>query len=270
MKLLITDVDGSLLPFGQTELSPQIVAFFHELQKNGVLVTMATGKPFARTLPLAKTLGITTPLICANGALIKDPITQKTLFREPIAEKTVREVIQLLAKDSRCQLYPETDEALFFVENPTIPEGEWRHNRPGWTRPTAYNPAADLAVAMPGMPHKIAVSTSPADRDTVETLIRSHFETTLNIFHPKPDIIDLTPKNVDKGTAARWLMEYLHIDQKDVTALGDEVNDLPLFEAVGQSLVRDHAPQAVLDRANIIVNGRDEALISALKQALTS
>jgi Cof subfamily protein (haloacid dehalogenase superfamily) len=270
MKLLISDVDGSLLPFGHTELSPSIVAFFHELQKDGVRITLATGKPFARTLPLAKILGITIPLICANGALIKDPVTQKTLFREPIAEETVRDIINLLANDPRCQLYPETDHTLFFVENPAIAQGQWRHHRPGWAPPTPYDPATDLATAMPDMPHKIAVSTSPVDREAVETLIRSHVGASLNIFHPKPDVIDLTSKNVDKGTAAHWLLEYLHVDKKDVTVIGDEINDLPLFEAAKQSLARDHAPQAVLDRATITVHGGDEALILALKQALAS
>lgn len=270
MKLLVTDVDGSLLPFGQAELSPTIIDFFRTLPAQDVRVTFATGKPFARALPLAEALGITTPIICANGALIKDPVTKQTLFREPIDEAVAREVIQLLAHDARCQLYPETDKALFFVKNPAIPEATWRHRRPGWKIPTAYDPATDLVEAMQNVPHKIAVSTHPDDRASVEELLQSRFADTLNVFHPKPDIIDLTSKAVDKGTATHWLMNFLHIRQEDVIVIGDEMNDLPLCAVAGQLLVREHAPDVLLNHADIIIKSGDEALILAIKQALAT
>lgn len=267
MKLLLTDIDGSLLPFGQPDFSPALVEFLRMLPTHGIQVTFASGKPFARALRLAKVLGITTPLICANGALIKDPVTGETLFREPIDEQTVREVFDLLAKDHRCQLYPETDKGLFFLENPAIPKGQWRHDRPGWSeQPTAYDPTQDFLIVMGEAPHKIAVSTAPADRETIETLIQEHFGDRLNIFHPKPDMIDLTPKNVDKGTATEWLANRMGVGKDDLIALGDELNDLPLFAATGHSLAREHAPPSLLKRADLVVGAGDEALILALKQ----
>ncbi|GEM_PF-3562273 len=268
MKLLITDIDGTLLPFGHTALSPMIVDFFHTLHTQHVLVTCATGKPFHRTVPIAQTLGISLPVICANGALIKDPITQKTLFRQPMAEKIVCDVIQLLQHDPRCQLYMETEEALFFLENPLIPLDAWRHLRPGWNPPIAYSPAHDLKTILKEMPHKIAVSVDPQDLETVEERLRSRFGTSLNIFHPKPDIIDLTPNNTDKGTAARFLATYLGVKSQDIIAIGDEMNDLSLCEIAGQSLVRCYAPQALLDQADLIVENGDSALILAIKKVL--
>lgn len=268
MKLLISDIDGSLLPFGKAELSPAIISFFRDLPEQHVRATLATGKPFLRTLPLAEALGITTPLICANGALVKHPVSGKIILCEPIEEKTARAVIQLFAHDVRCQLYPEVGDKLFYVRNAIIPPQAWRHKRPGWTEPLAYDPSEDMLEGMGGCPHKIAVSTSPADRETIEDMLQSSFGDNVSIFHPKPDIIDVTPKTVSKGTAAARLALRLGIERENVVVVGDELNDLSLFEAAGISLARNHAPDALLAAADIIVGPGDIALISALKQAL--
>lgn len=268
MKLLITDIDGSLLPFGQSKLSPVLIDFFRGLDPNQVRVTFATGKPFSRALPLAQALDITTPLICANGALIKDPITQETLACEPIETSVATDIINLLAPDPRCQLYPEAKDTLFYVQNPKIPFESWRHRRPGWIEPTAYDPAKNMMVQMGGSPHKIAVSTSTTDRDAIEDLLQSHFGDKAHIFHPKPDIIDITSKNVDKGSAALLLSKRLGIEHKDIIVVGDELNDLSLFAIARTKLAREHAPQALLDEADQIVATGDEPLILALKQAL--
>lgn len=268
MKLIITDIDGSLLPFGQTELSPLLIAFFQDLKMHNVQATFATGKPFTRALPLAQKLGITAPLICANGALIKDPTSGEILFCRPLEGRTAREVIQLLSHDTRCQLYPEIGDELFFVTNPSVPPQAWRHARPGWTQPTPYDPATDLEKSTGGLPHKIAVSVAPSDRQSIENVLQAHFQDRLSIFHPKPDIIDVTSKNVSKGTATTWLTHYLNIDTQDVIAVGDELNDLPLFESAGWRIARNHAPQALLEQADEIIEPGDESLILALKKAL--
>ncbi len=268
MKLLITDIDGSLLPFGQSELSPALIEFFHGLNPEHVCVTFATGKPFSRALPLAQALGITTPLICANGALIKDPITHDVLLCEPIEERIASDIIHLLASDPRCQLYPEVKDRLFYVENPKIPFAAWRHRRPGWTEPTPYDASKNMTEQMGGSPHKIAVSTSPTDREAIETLIQAKFGDQVHIFHPKPDIIDITSKNVDKGTAAAFLAAQFGISQKNIIVVGDELNDLSLFNVAGTKLAREHAPKPLLERADQIVASGDAPLMSALKQAL--
>ncbi len=268
MKLLVTDIDGSLLPFGKPEFSPALAEFFRALPAHGVQATFASGKPFERALPLAKALGITIPLICANGALIKDPITLETLFCEPIAADIAQDVIQLLAHESRCQLFPEIGDKLYFVENPAIPEASWRYQRPGWTKPAAYNPTQDFLTATGGLPHKIAVSTLPQDQVEIEARLQAGFGDKLNIFHPKPDMIDLTPKHVDKGTATKFLAQKLGITHNDIIALGDEMNDLSLFAEAGYRLARDHAPDAVLQKADQIVGPTEVDLINALKKVL--
>ncbi len=270
MKLLITDIDGSLLPFGQSELSPALIEFFRALDPARVRATFATGKPFSRALPLAQALNIMTPLICANGALVKDPLTNEILACEPIEASIAAGIIELLAADPRCQLYPEVKDTLFYVENTAIPFEAWRHRRPGWIEPTPCDPSKDTLKQMGSSPHKIAVSTAPNDRDPIEAVIQAKFGDQVHIFHPKPDIIDITSKNVDKGTAALFLAQHLEIDRANIIVVGDELNDLSLFTIAGTKLAREHAPQALLDQADQVIATGDEPLIFALKQALNS
>lgn len=55
---------------------------------------------------------------------------------------------------------------------------------------------------------------------------------------------------VNKGTAVRWLAEHFGIALTDVIAVGDWVNDIPMFEVAGRSFVMGQAPAEVKAAAN--------------------
>jgi len=253
MKLLISDIDGTLIPFGVNEMAPEMIAFAKSLPARGVRMTFATGKPFDRALPIAMALDITTPLICANGALIRDPLTHATLFRCPLSSDLTEDILRV-CDDPRYQCYFELNDGLFYLENDAIPAHAWRHARPGWKIPTPHRKGEPVAKRLGDTPHKIAISVAPQDLDALEENLRTRFGHTANIFSPKPDVVDITSIEVDKGTAAVWLANHLQIDRRDVIAIGDELNDLSLFQAAGMSIAMPDAPPALKAVATHVLN----------------
>lgn len=52
-----------------------------------------------------------------------------------------------------------------------------------------------------------------------------------------------------KGTAIAWLADYHGCTVDEVVAVGDWLNDVPMFEVAGQSFAMGSAPALVKERA---------------------
>ena len=59
---------------------------------------------------------------------------------------------------------------------------------------------------------------------------------------------------VNKGTAVVWLAEHFGISLDEVIAVGDWVNDIPMFAVAGRSFVMGQAPPEVKAAANNQLN----------------
>lgn len=60
-----------------------------------------------------------------------------------------------------------------------------------------------------------------------------------------PTYLEITAAGVGKGSGMRSLLEALEIPQRETAAVGDGLNDLGLFRAVGYGIAMRHAPPEV-------------------------
>ena len=67
IKMLVTDIDGTLLPAGM-EVPRRNVEAVQRAARAGVTVTVATGRMYRAALPVARALGVDVPIITYNGA----------------------------------------------------------------------------------------------------------------------------------------------------------------------------------------------------------
>ena len=94
IKLVVTDLDGTLLPTG-TEISPENIEAARRAVEAGVTVTIATGRMYRAALPVAKNLGVDAPIITYNGALIRT-VSGKTLYSSFLPAELIREVLDFV------------------------------------------------------------------------------------------------------------------------------------------------------------------------------
>lgn len=59
--------------------------------------------------------------------------------------------------------------------------------------------------------------------------------------------LDILPKDVNKGSTLKALMEHLHIDEEDVLVAGDTLNDLALYDTGYKGVVVGKAEKALVD-----------------------
>lgn len=71
--------------------------------------------------------------------------------------------------------------------------------------------------------------------------------------------IHITPKGVSKGKAINHLVERFHFDTKQIFVVGDNINDLSMFEHYS-GFALEHADPALKEKASKIVNNFEEVI----------
>ena len=71
IKMIATDIDGTILKNG-LEFSPKMRECIQILKTAGVKIVLVTGRMHCATTPVAKELGLDTPIVSYQGGLIKD------------------------------------------------------------------------------------------------------------------------------------------------------------------------------------------------------
>ncbi|HEY2762193.1 MAG TPA: HAD-IIB family hydrolase, partial [Pirellulales bacterium] len=95
-KLLALDIDGTLVN-SRDQLTPPTRDAIRRACEAGIRVVLATGRRYSKTLHLVEPLQLDVPLISASGALIKDPLDHRTLFRAEFAPGVLENVLTILS-----------------------------------------------------------------------------------------------------------------------------------------------------------------------------
>lgn len=94
-------------------------------------------------------------------------------------------------------------------------------------------------------PHKLLViAENPAEIPALERLADG-LEPGLAATFSHPTYLEITAAGVDKGSGVRTLLDHLQVPQPESAAVGDGLNDLGLFRAVGYGIAMRHAPPGV-------------------------
>ena len=70
IKLIVSDIDGTILN-EKCECSTRVRRALDEAQKLGIKVVLATGRMFMGADPVRESLGLDTPVICYQGAMVR-------------------------------------------------------------------------------------------------------------------------------------------------------------------------------------------------------
>ena len=82
------------------------------------------------------------------------------------------------------------------------------------------------------------------------------------IVYEHADSFDITPEGINKKESLLQLLDLLHLRIEEIAAVGNGVNDYPMFEAAGFSIaIGKHDPSC----ATVLVNSIEEALALLLK-----
>ena len=80
---------------------------------------------------------------------------------------------------------------------------------------------------------------------------------------------EITNQNVNKWTALEFLMEKLNINQKEVVAIGDNMNDKEMIENAGLGIVMGNSNSKMKELADIVVkDNNSDGVYEAIEKYL--
>ena len=200
VKLIVFDLDGTLAALGRG-IEPENLKKLRTLEDAGARIAICSGKPTYYLCGFMRQVGLKAPvLVGENGAVIQMGVDlpPKDYFVAPYSEAAKRSIRLLREK----------------IEQ-TVPGMWYQPNEVGLT-PFPRNEAEFAAVQ--GCIDALADELS-------DVIVYRHC-----------DSFDITPEGITKRSGLERLGALLGISAGETIAVGDGVNDYPMFEYAGHAV----------------------------------
>jgi hypothetical protein len=240
-KLLALDLDGTLLRADHT-VEPRDVAAIAELQRAGVRVTIVTGRLRSGSLGAARACAIEGPIACVEGSHLVDVESGASLAHHPIAPAWVS-----LLREAFVGL-----EAFVFDTDGIHHE---HGGAPFAHYVSTWSPNLRVVEQARAWDTEPLAAVAIGDRETVEralAAVRSHpiFSVSFAVgMCPGKFAVLVRAAGPTKGTALAELCRGAGCTLAEAVAIGDWVNDVPMFQVAGRSFAMPSAPEHVYRHA---------------------
>lgn len=226
VKLIATDLDGTLLD-SAGKISERNRAALLAAMERGVHVTLCTGRMFSSAKRFSAQLGITIPLICYNGAMVRRQ-DGEMLSHLPLEMGLARGLLAIFKeRDIYVQSY--VDDVLY-VRDADEEEFRMYVRHFGITGRAIGN---DL-YAPPQPPTKLlAIGDSDSKAESLMRDLRETFGDKVYVTRSNADFVEMMDPRAGKGLALAGLAESLGIPMDSVLAIGDGENDTGMIKNAG-------------------------------------
>ena len=250
IKLIALDLDGTLLN-SSLRLSEGNGEAVRRALDRGVKIVLATSRWFGLAKRTADHLGIDTPLVCSNGALVRRPSDGREILHLRLDQEVAREVTTL-GDERGWEMFTTIEDATFMRMRPgVIPE-----RLPGGLR-ISERQAEEVAR---GQPTAVLVFGQEAVDEISQRLLPAYdgrAKFSLNRPPNLPHYVVLTHPDADKGSALETVCRQMDLPLSDVMAMGDSESDLAMLRLAGLGIAMDNSPDEVKRAALHIAPSND-------------
>ncbi len=258
--LYISDLDGTLLN-RNAELSEYTVNILNNLIAKGVYFSVATARTAATTLLLLKRVAINVPLILMNGVLIYD-MQEKRYIKKEVLEKEKTHQILLAMRNTKLMglMYALLgDELITYYEKLDndalrnfVEERVQKYNK-------QFSQIDNFADVKAEIIYFCFLDTS----DNIHRLNKEikdiggiHIEMYQDIYSDDLWYMEVFNEKASKYDAVQFLRQNYCFDK--VIGFGDNLNDIPLFNACDESFAVANAKPEVKEKATAVIGANDE------------
>lgn len=254
IKLVAMDLDATLLN-DELEIPEDAKQAIRRAVEHGVMVTLASGRMYRSVIPFAEELGLDVPLITYDGALIRSSRSGEVYHYLPVPLDLAKEVLAY-ARANHLHVNVYVDDEIY-VEK-LDPEIEAYSRRIG----VPPHLVDDLSSFLAQDPAKLLLIMDESIIEGHLDALKAKFHGRLHVVRSMPTYIELKNKGASKGSALSALAERLGILPREVMAIGDSDNDIPMLEYAGIGVAVANARQSVRERADYVTaeeNGKGVA-----------
>lgn len=238
IRLIASDVDGTLIKDSTPDLYPEMVRAIRELKKREILFCAASGRQYESLRNVFREVADDIAYIAENGALIcyRNEIISVT----PMRREHITGIMEMLRPYyGRCEAVVSTTKgSLVESKNQEFLDllTYGYHN--------AFRKVEDVLKEDDEI-IKIAACQRGSIRKLGEDILIPSWKDKVKVCMAGEEWVDFMDKSVDKGVGLKLLQETLGIKREETMAFGDNDNDIGMMAAAGESYAVDTATREV-------------------------
>ena len=245
IKMIATDIDGTILKWG-LDFSPAMKSCVKRLKEAKVKMVLVTGRMHCAALPVAKELGLETPIISYQGGLIKT-YDGETLFQENLNSDYAKEIIKW-ARENNIHINLYLDDKLFVEHDNDIVKS---YTDGKFIDYTVCN-FDDLEIK--NVNKILAIDLTDPEKVTGwVNLLREKYPD-LYIVKSTPYFCEIGSKDAKKSKGVQFLCHMWGIKPEDVLTIGDQNNDIDLVKCGGIGVAMGNGTPELKECADFVTD----------------
>ena len=264
-KMLVTDMDYTLLN-NEKKISERNREAVKKAIEKGVHMVVATGRIYTSARIYARLLGVTTPIVASNGAIIREAAfdnpkdTERTIYKDTLNVETVKKLVELSHKYGLlCHFFTEDTIYAEKLENVSLRYLEWNKYL-GEEDQVKIRIVDDIESTFEqegvGILKGVVVDK---DSEKIQSFRNEIVGTGIvSVSQSMKDNLEVMNKGVTKGSAVKILAQMYGIDREEIIAIGDNENDISMIEYAGLGIAMGNAEELLKNVANHITGDYQE------------
>jgi transaldolase len=256
---VLTDVDGTLVTKDKV-LTERALQAVRQLRERGIVFTITSGRPPFGMRMLVEPLGLTMPMAAFNGGAIVLP-DFSILDERQLPEYVLPALIDMIQSHGLdVWLFRSSD---WCVRSPSAP----RVSRETSNIQCPPVVASNFEGVLSGVVKIVGVSEDHPRVAACEAAVQQAFGTQVSAARSQPHYLDVTHPKANKGVVIERLSRYLNIPMECIATLGDQPNDVLMFQKSGLSIAMGNASDEVKRQATgVTTSFSEEGFANAIEQ----
>ncbi|MCL2865168.1 MAG: Cof-type HAD-IIB family hydrolase [Lachnospiraceae bacterium] len=254
IKLVASDLDGTLLKEHTNALSANTISLIWRLLEHNIHFVVASGRQLFNEYRLFEMFGDKISYIAENGSICihKGKILSRILINPDLASRIIKEMKRrddfelMISFDHGCYVEGKNPDFIRLMEKGLCNK--------------VY--IVDDLSKIKGNIMKLATlycGDNKKEKDSYHQHLNQLFQDELDIVTSGSWIDFITPGG-NKGASLKKLIEAMHIKTEECMAFGDQCNDIEMLKLVGTDYAMSAGHPAVISLAGNIADSVDEVL----------
>ncbi|KWX21242.1 HAD family hydrolase [Mycolicibacterium wolinskyi] len=263
--LIATDVDGTLLDEDE-KVTPRTRAAVQAAVDAGTTFVLATGRPPRWIQPVVDGLGLAPMAVCANGAVIYDPSTDRIVSAHTLSADVLGELAEIATRVipgaglavERVGRSAHDAATPQFVSSPG-----YEH---AWLNPDNTEVSIEDLLSAPAV--KLLIRKAGARSADMAAELLKHIGLQGDItYSTNNGLIEVVPLGISKATGVAQLAAPLGLTDADIVAFGDMPNDIPMLSWAGRGVAMGNAhPEAVAAADEVTATNAEDGVAHVLER----
>lgn len=261
IKLVASDLDGTLLQNDSQQLKPRAIELIHQLCGKGIHFVSASGRQYDNQRRVFDAIKDEISYIAENGSIC---IHQgNVISRATIDSSLAARILEEIKRENLFEIVVSREDSCFIENN----EPAFVNHIVNVMKNTTQ--IVDDVRTVEGPILKIAIcnmTDGPHIIDKYLKHLQDMFGNEIKVVTSGNIWIDFIAPGANKGTALNELMDLFHVRPEECMAFGDQYNDVEMLQLAGTSYSMSNAAPGISYYSTYVTDSVEDVLEDLLSE----